>query len=137
MSDEQAVVQKEITGDANAQTMSDLISSGAEIRVLKAGDMVEGTLISVAKNEVYIDLAGYGVGAVRGREFYDDQATLNSLKPGDTITASVVEAENREGNVELSLRVAGQERVWQKLRELMESKEIVATKILAANKGGL
>ena len=137
MSDEQQVVQKEITGDANAQTMSDLIGSGAEIRVLKSGDMVEGTLISVGKNEVYIDLAGYGVGVVRGRELYDDQATLNSLKPGDTITASVVESENREGNVELSLRVAGQERVWSKLRELMESKEIVATKILAANKGGL
>ncbi len=141
MSDEQVqapvAVVKELTGDNSAQTMADLIGSGAEIRVLKSGDMVEGTLISVGKNEVYIDLHGYGVGVVRGRELYDDQATLNSLKPGDTIAASVVESENREGNVELSLRVAGQERVWSKLRELMESKEIVATKILAANKGGL
>ncbi len=135
--DEQEIVRQNVTGDANAQSMTDLIESGAEIRVLKAGDMVEGTIISVTKNEVYIDLAGYGVGVVRGRELYDDQATLNSLKPGDTITASVVETENREGNVELSLRVAGQERVWGKLRELMESKDVVATKILAANKGGL
>ncbi len=133
----QEVVQTKVTGDANAQTMTDLIGSGAEIHVLKPADMVEGKIISVSKNEVYIDLAGYGIGVVRGRELYDDQATLNSLKPGDAITASVVETENREGNVELSLRVAGQERVWSKLRELMESKEIVATKILAANKGGL
>jgi len=123
--------------DPNAQTMADLINGGAEIRVLKAGDMVEGTLISVGKNEVYIDLEGYGVGVVRGRELYDDQATLNSLKPGDKIFASVVETENKEGNVELSLRQAGQERVWQKLRDLLENKEVVATKILAANKGGL
>lgn len=141
MAEEQAtqVVQphSDVTGDANAQTMADLLGSGAEIRVLKSGDMIEGTLISVTKNEVYIDLDGYGVGVVRGRELYDDQATLNSLKPGDKITASVVETENREGNVELSLRVAGQERVWQTLRDLMESKEVVATKILAANKGGL
>src|SRR4029079_18968433 len=86
-----------------AQTMSELLESGAEIRVLKPGDMVEGTLISVGKNEVYIDLEGYGVGVVRGRELYDDQATLNSLKPGDKIFASVVETENKEGNVELSL----------------------------------
>ncbi len=135
--EEQEIVSHTVTGDSNAQSMSDLIDSGAEIRVLKSGDMVEGTIISVTKNEVYIDLAGYGVGVVRGRELYDDQATLNSLKPGDKITASVVETENREGNVELSLRVAGQERVWSKLRELMESKEIVSTKILAANKGGL
>lgn len=131
------VVPSSVTGDSSAQTMNDLIASGAEIRVLKPGDMVEGTIISVTKNEVFLNLAGYGVGVVRGRELYDDQATLNSLKPGDTIEASVVETENREGNVELSLRQAGHERVWQKLRELMESKEVVATKILSANKGGL
>lgn len=135
--EQQEIVSHEVTGDANAQNMADLLDSGAEIRVLKPGDMVEGTMISVSKNEVYIDLAGYGVGVVRGRELYDDQATLNSLKPGDKITASVVETENREGNVELSLRVAGQERVWGKLRELMETKEVVSTKIVAANKGGL
>ncbi len=124
-------------GDSSAQTMTDLLTSGAEIRVLKPGDMVEGTIISVTKNEVYLNLAGYGVGVVRGRELYDDQATLNSLKPGDAIEASVVETENREGNVELSLRQAGHERVWQKLRDLLESKEVISTKIVSANKGGL
>ncbi len=135
--DDLTVTPSDVTGDNNAKTMTDLLGSGAEIRVLKPGDMVEGKIISVSKNEVYIDLTGYGVGVVRGRELYDDQATLNSLKPGDLIAASVVETENREGNVEMSLRQAGHERVWQKLKDLMESREIVATKILSANKGGL
>lgn len=120
-----------------AQTMQELLSSGAEIRVLKVGDMVEGTLLSVGKNEVYVDLEGYGVGVVRGRELYDDEATLNALKPGDKIFVSVIEAENKEGIVELSLRQAGQERVWQTLKEKMEKKEVIHTKILEANKGGL
>lgn len=122
---------------AKAQTMADLIASGVDIKVLKAGDMVEGSLISVGKNEVYVDLEGYGVGVVRGRELYDDEATLSALKPGDKIFVSVVEPENKEGIVELSLRQAGQERVWQTLREKMESREVVRTKILEANKGGL
>lgn len=132
-----------VTDEANtaqaqrAQTMADLLEAGVEIRVLKPGDMVEGKLMSAGKNEVYIDLAGYGLGVVRGRELYDDEATLSALKPGDIITASVVEPENKDGNVELSLRVAGQERVWQTLKDKLESKEIVHTKILAANKGGL
>jgi small subunit ribosomal protein S1 len=91
----------------------------------------------VGKNEVYVDLEGYGVGVVRGRELYDDEATLSALKPGDKIFVSVVEPENKEGIVELSLRQAGQERVWQTLREKMESREVVRTKILEANKGGL
>jgi len=120
-----------------AQTMSDLLESGVEIKVLKPGDMVEGILISVGKSEVYVDLEGYGIGVVRGRELYDDEATLNSLKPGDSIFVSVVEPENKEGIVELSLRQAGQERVWQTLKTKMESKEVVRTKILEANKGGL
>src|SRR4051812_40288657 len=101
---------------ATAQTMDDLLNSGVDIKVLKPGDMVEGSLLSVGKNEVYVDLEGYGVGVVRGRELYDDEATLNSLKPGDKIFVSVVEPENKEGIVELSLRQAGQERVWQTLR---------------------
>jgi small subunit ribosomal protein S1 len=135
MSEEQVV---QISGNADqAQTMTDLINGGAEIKVLKPADMVEGTLISVGKNEVYIDLEGYGVGVVRGRELYDDQATLASLKVGDRIIASVVDTENKEGNVELSLRQAGQERVWQTLKQYMDDKEVVSTKILAANKGGL
>lgn len=132
--EKQAVIP---AGAASAQTMSDLINSGIEIKVLKAGDMVEGTLISVGKNEVYVDLEGYGVGVVRGRELYDDEATLAGLKPGDKIFVSVVEPENKENIVELSLRQAGQERVWQTLKEKMEKKEIVRTKILEANKGGL
>lgn len=120
-----------------AQTMQELVSSGVDIRVLKEGDTVEGNLISVGKNEVYVDLEGYGIGVVRGRELYDDQATLASLKPGDKVFVSVVEAENKEGMVELSMRQAGQERVWQALKEKMESKDVVRTKILEANKGGL
>lgn len=120
-----------------AQNMEDLLSTGAEIRVLKPGDMVQGTLLSVGKNEVYVDLEGIGIGVVRGRELYDDQATLASLKVGDTILASVVEPENKDGNIELSLRQAGHERVWQALKAKMESREVVSTKILGANKGGL
>lgn len=130
-------IQSNTATAAQAKTMTELVESGADIHVLKPADMVEGKLLSVGKNEVYIDLEGYGVGVVRGRELYDDQATLASLKPGDTILASVVEAENKDGNVELSLRQAGQERVWQTLREKMETKEMIGTKILAANKGGL
>ncbi len=134
MSEEQA---QATVSAASAQTMQDLLGSGVEIKVLKQGDMVEGTLISVGKNEVYVDLEGYGVGVVRGRELYDDQATLANLKTGDKVFVSVVEPENKDGIAELSMRQAGQERVWQTLKEKMDSKEVIRAKILEANKGGL
>ena len=124
-------------GSASAKTMSDLLSSGAEIKVLKTGDTVPGKILTVGKNEVYVDIESYGVGVVRGRELYDDEATLSSLKPGDEVYATVVDAENKEGNIELSFRQAGQERVWQSLKEKLETKEVIHSKILEANKGGL
>ncbi len=127
----------EKTATTNAQTMNDLLQSGLEIKVLKPGEVVAGKILSVGKNEVYVDIEGYGLGVVRGRELYDDEATLSSLKPGDEVFASVVDIENKDGNIELSFRQAGQERVWSTLQEKMQTKEIVRTKILEANKGGL
>ncbi len=114
-----------------------LTSGGIEIKVPKVGDVLEGTILSAGKNEVYVDIEGIGLGVVRGRELYDESIRLQTLKAGDKVFASVVEAENKEGNIELSFRQAGQERVWSTLTDRMKAKEIIHTKILEANKGGL
>lgn len=120
------------------QSMSDLVTSHqARLCMLQEGEVIKARILSVGKNEVYLDVDGIGIGVVRGRELYDDEHILSSLKVGDEIYASVIEVENKEGNIELSLRKAGQERVWQTLRESLEKKEIIRTKILEANKGGL
>lgn len=117
-------------------TMEELLLQ-SKIKVLAEGDVIKGRIMSVGKNEVYVDVDGIGIGVVRGRELYDDETILSSLKVDDEVFASVVELENKEGNIELSFRKAGLERVWQTLREKMESREIIKTKILEANKGGL
>lgn len=118
--------------------MDDLMHSNPEaLKVLKEGDVTKGYILSVGKNEVYVDIDGVGIGVVRGRELYDDEQILSQLKAGNEVFASVIEIENKEGNIELSFRKAGQERVWQALKEKLESKEVLKTKILEANKGGL
>jgi small subunit ribosomal protein S1 len=120
------------------KTMQELLASGGiEIKVPKVGDVLEGTILSAGKNEVYVDIEGIGLGVVRGRELYDEAIRLQTLKAGDKVFASVVEPENKEGNIELSFRQAGQERVWQTLTDRLKTKEIIKTKILEANKGGL
>jgi small subunit ribosomal protein S1 len=122
----------------DAKTMQELLAlEGVEIKVPKTGDVLEGTVLTVGKNEVYIDIEGYGLGVVRGRELFDESVRLGTLKVGDKVFASVTEPENKEGNIELSFRQAGQERVWQTLSDRMKAKEIIKTKILEANKGGL
>jgi small subunit ribosomal protein S1 len=120
------------------KTMAELLANGGiEIKVPKVGDVLEGTIISAGKNEVYVDIEGIGLGVVRGRELYDESVRLQALKAGDKVFASVVEPENKEGNIELSFRQAGQERVWSTLTERLKTKEVIKTKILEANKGGL
>ena len=119
------------------QSMNDQVQDEKALRILHEGDVIHGRILSVGKNEVYVDVEGIGIGVVRGRELYDDEQILSSLKVGGEVYASVVEIDNREGNIELSFRKAGQERVWQSLTEKLESKETVTTKILEANKGGL
>ncbi len=114
-----------------------LASEGVDIKVPKAGDVLEGTVLSVSKNEVFVDIEGVGLGVVRGRELYDESVRVSSLKIGDKVLAQVIDPENKEGNIELSFRAAGQERVWQTLSDRMKSREIIKTKILEANKGGL
>lgn len=120
------------------QSMNELLEKAADhLQILEEGQVVKGRILSLGKNEVYVDIDSVGIGVVRGRELLDDEQVLSALKVGDEVYASVVEQENREGNIELSFRKAGQERVWQSLREKLENKETVQTKILEANKGGL
>src|SRR3989338_8027754 len=119
-------------------TMQELLAQeGVDIKVAKPGDVLEGPVLSVGKNEVYLDIEGVGLGVVRGRELYDESVRLGQMKPGDKVVAAVVEAENKDGNIELSFRAAGQERVWSTLTDRLKSREVIKTKILEANKGGL
>src|ERR1700733_1528006 len=100
------------TATTDAKTMQDLLAQeGVEIKVPKTGDVLEATVLSVGKNEIYVDIEGIGLGVVRGRELYDDAVRASTLKIGDTVIASVLEPENKEGNLELSFRAAGQEKV--------------------------
>jgi small subunit ribosomal protein S1 len=126
------------TATQDYKTMQELLASEkVDLKVPKVGDVLEGTILSVGKNEVFIDIDGIGLGVVRGRELYDESTRTSSLKIGEQVFASVIEPENKDGNIELSFRQAGQERVWQTLQDRMKSKEVIKTKILDANKGGL
>jgi len=126
------------TATTDAKTMQELLAAtGGEIKVPKTGDVLEAKVLTVAKNEVFVDIDGIGLGVVRGRELYDESVRLGQLKVGDTVLAQVLEPENKDGNVELSFRAAGQEKVWQTLTDRMKAKEIIKTKIIEANKGGL
>ncbi|OGL73902.1 hypothetical protein A3D72_00240 [Candidatus Uhrbacteria bacterium RIFCSPHIGHO2_02_FULL_57_19] len=107
------------------------------LRVPKVGDVIKGTVLSVARNEVRIDLPGYKTGVVRGAELFQESGEPAGLKLDAEVEATVVELENENGDVELSFRFAGVRRLWDSLQQLRASGAAVPAEVIEANKGGL
>ncbi len=99
----------------------------------KKGDVINGAVVAVGRNEVRIDIKGMAIGLVRGPEL-DPNA---KLAIGDEVEATVVELENEFGEIELSLKGAGRKRAWVKIKEFFSEGKVLPVKILDANKGGL
>jgi len=103
----------------------------------KSGEMIEGTIIGNDRYSVYLDLGAIGIGVIFGKEYYAAKNVLKGLSPGDTIKAKVVEIDNKDGYIELSLREAKEEDSWGKLKDIEQTGKIIKIKINGANKGGL
>jgi len=106
------------------------------LRLFRVGDIVEGPVIGIGRSAVYLNLGPQGTGIIFGREFLEEKERLKGVKIEDTIAAKIVELENDEGYIELSLREAGRELTWGKLKEQKAAEELLKVKIVGANKGG-
>lgn len=103
----------------------------------KLGELIKGTVISVSKSLVRLDIDGLTTGVVRGPELQDESGQYSDINAGDTVEATVLSLENEHGELELSFMHAGHVKAWEGLETLRKSGEIVQAKILSANKGGL
>jgi small subunit ribosomal protein S1 len=117
--------------------MQKLLDDKQYFNLPKLGDLVKGTVISAHKNEVHIDLDGVATGLVRGKECYSESEEYRNLKLGDEVSATVLELENENGEIELSFRYAGRQKAWREINGKMEVGDVVKVVVLDANKGGL
>ncbi|KKQ46986.1 MAG: RNA binding S1 domain protein [Candidatus Yanofskybacteria bacterium GW2011_GWC2_37_9] len=103
----------------------------------KIETLVEGAVISVEKSSVYVDLAPYGAGIIYGREFINAKDIIKKISIGDIIKAKIVETENENGYIELSLKEAKQALIWNEAEKAIKEKTVISLEIKDANKGGL
>jgi small subunit ribosomal protein S1 len=113
-------------------TMDDLLES-SELTRLKPGDVVEGKIISIKKNEAWVDLGAQGTGVVLRREMSRSQ----KLNEGDSISVSVLDPELEDGAILLSMRRAVKDRGWDELQKAFEDEEVLEVTPYDANRGGL
>ena len=117
-----------------AITMDDLLaSSDQDVKQLTVGEVITGTVLTLRKHEVLIDLGPQGVGFVPRREVGFSRA----LNEGDEVTASVVDTELDNGYSLLSLRKAAKDRGWEEVAVKLESGEVIEVAPYDANRGGL
>lgn len=103
----------------------------------RAGELVEGPVLQITRGKLFIDIPPFGTGIIYGREFINVADVLRKVNVGDLITAKVIESENKDGYIELSLQEARQALIWSEAEEAINKKLVFELPVREANKGGL
>ncbi len=120
-------------------TMEELLAEqNADIKSFKHGDVVEGSVVRIDKDEILVDIGAKSEGVVSNRELFGRNTEAQpALAVGDVVLVYVLQPESPEGHVVLSLRRAGLERKWRSMQEQFEAGVIIEAPVIDHNKGGL
>src|SRR5437016_5512516 len=120
-------------------TMDDYLQFEEEaFRTLNHGDIVDGVVVRVDPDEVLVDVGAKAEGVISNKELgFRGEADSIDLEPGDQIKVYVLQSENEEGNVVLSLRRARAETTWLTAADKQTAGEVMEAEVREQNKGGL
>src|SRR4029079_12102689 len=128
--------------DETTQTLSlmeeFLNDPSLEYKSLKYGDVMDGVIMRIDRDEILVDIGSKSEGIVPSRQF----SSLNSeekgeLSIGDTVLVFVMQPENADGHAVLSIDRARQEKSWRVLQQKYEAGEVIEAIVKNYNKGGL
>lgn len=117
--------------------MKELLEKNNLLKSPQVGKIVEGKVIGKGRSAIFLDLGALGTGIIYGKEFKEAKDELKNFKIGDNIFTKIIDLENEDGYIELSLTQASSELTWEQLRQKQTKGEQISIKILGANKGGL
>jgi len=122
----------------DSKTMKKLLTDDEKsLRLPQAGDLIEGCIIKISKNELILELGPLGTGIIYGGELRENTTLFKELKIGEKISALVLDSENEDGYVELSFKEANLEKIWSDLEAKKQSSETTEARVIEANRGGL
>jgi len=109
------------------------------IKYFNDGDIVEGTIVKVDRDEVLLDIGYKTEGVIPSRELSikHDVDPSEVVSVGDKIEALVLTKEDKEGRLILSKKRAQYERAWGTIEALKEADEAVKGTVIEVVKGGL
>ena len=119
--------------------MEQLLNDPAhDYQVLSYGDVLDGQIMHVDRDELLVDIGSKSEGVIPSREF----STLTSeershLTVGDHVLVFVVQPENQEGQAVRSIDRARREKSWRRLQEIFDEAGVIEAEVTNYNKGGL
>ena len=105
----------------------------------KNGDVIEGTVVRIDRNEVMVDVGYKSEGVIPSREL----SVRKSINPnevfnvGDKVQALVLEKEDDEGRLILSVKRAIYEKAWGDIQTISDQNKSVKGTVIESVKGGL
>ena len=102
----------------------------------KEGEIVQGTVVAVQRDNVVIDIGGKSEGMIALSEFADGSGEI-TVKAGDRIDVYIESRENDDGLVMLSKEKADKMKVWDEISSACERDELIEGTISQRVKGGL
>ena len=120
-----------IYDDPEYQKMVEMYDS--TIKSIREGEIVSGTVLGVTRDDVIVDVGFKSEGIIPINEFI----TPLNIKVGDPIEVYLEQIEDSNGQLILSKQKADFMRVWDKIREVHDSRETIDGRVARRIKGGL
>jgi small subunit ribosomal protein S1 len=111
----------------------------ASLRDFKDGDIMEGEVVKIDRDEILLDIGYKSEGVIPSKELSirHDVDPNEVVKVGDRIEALVLQKEDKEGRLILSKKRAQYERAWGRIEETMASGQTIKGPVIEVVKGGL
>ena len=121
-------------GDADLEK-----AMGDSIIEFDDGDVIEGTVVKIDRDEVLLDIGFKSEGVIPARELSirNDVDPTEIVKLGEHVEALVLQKEDKEGRLVLSKKRAQYERAWTTIEEKKNKGEMVSGPVIEVVKGGL
>ncbi len=107
------------------------------INLPEVNTSLEGIILEKKAKSLFVDLSPYGVGIIRGSYYLEAKDYIKDLAVQDKIVVKILDWNNEDGFIELSLKNLSQEKSWNNLIELKNKKLPVPLLITEVNVGGL
>jgi len=117
-------------------TFKELFEQSLKEKGVTEGEIVKGTVLTVSKDYVLVDIGYKSEGQIPTQEFADERGQI-SIQPGDIVEVLVEVREDEDGSVVLSKDKADKMKIWDEISKACSEGEVVEGEIVAKVKGGL